>query len=89
MVEIKSCCIFVSETETNNKQLKLKDMKTMSLIQFVMSIIILICVITCSIYHTILGNISFFGGVIALVFVLLTFGIVKTTYQEYKDERKK
>lgn len=63
-------------------------MKLFSLTQLVMAIIFLICIVTISVAHTILGNISFFGGIIALVFILLAVNMLKISYKEYKAEKK-
>ena len=64
-------------------------MRLFSLIQLAFSIVLLTGVIVLGIAHTINGTISLFGIIATCVIITLLTGLVKSSWNEYQDEKNK
>lgn len=64
-------------------------MNFFSIMQLVLSIILLLCVATFGIAHLILGTISFFGFLVVCTIAMIMVKFVKLSYKEYVEEKEK
>jgi hypothetical protein len=64
-------------------------MNFFSIMQLVLSIILLLCVATFGIAHLILGTISFFGFIVVCTIAMIMVELVKLSYKEYVEEKEK
>ena len=64
-------------------------MKFFSIMQLVLSILLVLCVATFGIAHLIMGTISFFGFLVICAITMLMVELVKLSYKEYVEEKEK
>lgn len=61
-----------------------------SLTQLILSCIMLLCVVTGVVAHIVLGHItSFLGYLVAIIFLILIWNLVRLSWNEYIEDKNK